>query len=74
MAKKRVVRKHTVKAAIDNIDLTRAGSSITLEVYAADEKIGTVVLGRGTLNWYGKHRRVPTTVSWTNFADWMEGH
>jgi len=42
------VRKHAVKAAVDNIDLTKAGSSIRLEIHAAGDKIGTVEIGFGS--------------------------
>jgi len=52
--RKRGVRKHTVKAAVDNIDLTKAGSSIRLEIHAAGDKIGTVEIGFGSLRWYGR--------------------
>jgi hypothetical protein len=73
MPRKRVRRRHTVRAAVDNIDLTKAGTSIKLEVYAAKEKIGTVELGRGTIRWYGRYKQKPTTISWTKFAEWMDG-
>jgi hypothetical protein len=72
MRKKRSLRKHTVKAAVQNIDLTKAGTSISLSVYAAGEKIGTVELGRGSLRWYGKNKQKPTPISWSRLADWME--
>ena len=72
MRKKRLARKHTVKAAVSNIDLTKAGTSISLEVYADKEKIGTVELGRGTIRWYGRHKQKPTPISWTKFAEWMD--
>jgi hypothetical protein len=72
MPKKRTKRKHVVKAAVQNIDLTKAGSSISLSVYASKEKIGTVEIGRGSLRWYGKNKQKPTPVNWSKFADWME--
>jgi hypothetical protein len=52
--------------------LTKAGTSISLSVYAAGEKIGTVELGRGSLRWYGKSKQKPTPISWSKLADWME--
>jgi len=73
MAKKKVLRKHRVEAKVDNIDLTKAGTSITLEVFADAEKIGTVELGRGTLRWRGGRKRKLTVVDWTKFAEWMDG-
>ena len=72
MARKRRLRKHSVKAAVSNIDLTKTGTSITLEVHADQEKIGTVELGRGAIRWYGRHKVKPTRIPWTEFAEWME--
>jgi hypothetical protein len=57
---------------VQNIDLTRAGTSISLEVYAAGERIGTVEIGYGSLRWYGKNKKNPTPISWPKLADWME--
>ena len=73
MRKKKLVRKHTVKAAVHNIDLTKAGTSINLEVYAEGEKIGTVEIGRGSLRWYGRKSPKSKPVPWSKFADWMDG-
>jgi hypothetical protein len=65
-------RKHTVKAAVHNIDLTKAGTSISLEVYASKEKIGTVEIGRGSIRWYGRFKQKAKPISWSSFADWLE--
>jgi len=65
-------RRHSVKAEVSNIDLTKAGTSIKMEVYADAEKIGTVELGRGTLRWRGGRKRKSTIVDWTRFAEWMD--
>ena len=43
MPKKRVIKKHSVKANLHVVELTRAGSSLDLEVYADKEKIGTII-------------------------------
>ena len=72
MRKKKSARKHKVKAAVQNIDLTKAGTSISLEVYAEGEKIGTVEIGRGSLRWYGKNKQKPTPIAWSELADWMD--
>jgi len=72
LKKKKSTRKHTVKASVSNIDLTRAGSSILLDVFAEKEKIGTVELGRGSIRWYGKNKQKPTPISWSRFSAWMD--
>ena len=48
-----VVRKHEVKAKLANFELVKAGSSLNLEVFANDEKIGELEIGRGSLFWTG---------------------
>jgi hypothetical protein len=72
MPKKKAARKHRVKAQVHNIDLTKAGSSMLLEVFSEGEKIGTVEIGRGSLRWYGRHRPTPKTIAWSKLADWMD--
>jgi hypothetical protein len=71
-------RKHSVKATIQVLDLSKAGTSLELEVFSKEprqdrKKIGTVIIGRGSLTWkkdYGKKGR---RISWTRFAEMMEG-
>jgi hypothetical protein len=72
MRKKRQ-RKHKVVGAVNNIDLTKAGTSVSLDVFADQEKIGRVELGRGTIRWYGRRKQKATPISWTKFAEWMDG-
>ncbi len=44
MAKKRLIKKHSVKANLHVVELTRAGSSLDLAIYADQEKIGTMII------------------------------
>lgn len=73
MRKKPVVRKHIVKASIQVHELSKAGTSIEFEIYANREKIGTLVIGRGSLTWRGGKRQKEKTISWTRFAEMMDG-
>ena len=74
---KKVRRKHSVKATVQILDLSKAGTSLELEVFAKEprqdrRKIGTVIIGRGSLTWrkdYGKKGR---RISWSRFAELME--
>ena len=43
MPKKKLIKKHSVKANLHVVELTRAGSSLDLAVYADKEKIGTMI-------------------------------
>lgn len=57
MRKKSVNQVHAVKASIKNVELTKAGTSTQLEIYANKQKIGELVIGRGSLSWYGRGRQ-----------------
>jgi hypothetical protein len=69
--KKRVIKKHSVKANLQVLELARAGSSLHLEIFADKEKIGTLILGSGSLFWYGGKRRTRKRIPWTGFAAMM---
>ena len=70
--KKKPVRKHRVTAHVQILDLTKAGSSMTFDIYAQDEKIGTIVIGRGSLTWRGGKRRYEKRLTWSQFAELMD--
>jgi hypothetical protein len=54
------------------MELARAGSSLDLEIYASREKLGTLIIGRGSLYWYGRNRQKRKRISWTRFAEMMD--
>jgi hypothetical protein len=70
--RRRTKRRHEVKAALSNFDLAKAGSSLNLQIYAADEKIGELEVGRGSLYWYGRSRHKSKRINWTRFAEMMD--
>jgi hypothetical protein len=72
MKKKQVARKHTVKASIQVHELSKAGTSIEFEIYASGEKIGNLVIGRGSLTWRGGGKQKEKTIPWTRFAEMMD--
>ena len=72
--KKKTVRKHKVTARVQILDLTKAGSSMEFDIYAQDEKIGTIVIGRGSLTWRGGRRQRDKRLSWSQFAELMDRH
>ncbi|MGH7543380.1 MAG: hypothetical protein ACREK7_05525 [Gemmatimonadota bacterium] len=65
-------RKHAVHARLNVPELTRAGSSLKLEIYSEEEKIGTLVIGRGSLFWRGGKRQKQIQIDWTRFAQIMD--
>ena len=72
MAKRKSRIKHTVEAAFHVPSLSKAGSSLNLDIYADREKIGQIVLGRGSLYWYGRNRQKGKRISWSRFAQMMD--
>ena len=71
-AAKRVRRKHSVSATVQIHELSKAGTSIDFEIFADDEKVGTIIIGRGSITWYGRNRRKPIELSWTKFSTLMD--
>jgi acetyl-CoA carboxylase carboxyltransferase component len=72
MPKPRNYKKHTVTARVQILDLTKAGSSMELEIFANQEKLGTIILGRGSLTWRGGRRQRDKRISWSKFAEMMD--
>jgi hypothetical protein len=69
---KKLVRKHTVKASLQVPRLSRAGSSLNLEIFAAGQKLGEIILGRGSLYWIGRGRHKRKRIPWTRFAAMLD--
>jgi hypothetical protein len=72
MPKRRLQKKHRVKASLNVPHLTKAGSSLTLEIFASKQKLGEITLGRGSLYWTGKGRHRSKRINWTRFAEVMD--
>ena len=65
-------RKHSVSASVQIHELTKAGTSIDFEIFSEAEKLGTIIIGRGSLTWFGRNRRKPIELNWTRFAKLMD--
>lgn len=63
--------KHAVKATLQVHGLTNAGTSLDLEIYADDKKLGKLIIGRGSLYWFGKGRQKRKRIRWSKFAEMM---
>ena len=70
--KKRTIKKHTVRAHMQVLEFTRAGSAMDFEIFADREKLGTITIGRGSLTWRGKSRKSVKTFTWSDFARLMD--
>ena len=65
---------HKVKASMSVVELTKASTALTLEVYADESKLGTIELGQGSIGWKGCHRKAVKRMSWSEFASLMDEH
>jgi hypothetical protein len=76
MAKKKseTVRKHSVRCRVEVPELTKAGTAVEFEIHADGEKIGTIILGRGSITWYGGKRKTGMEITWSKFAELMDSH
>jgi hypothetical protein len=70
--KPRISKIHHVTGTLNMVELSQAGSALTLEVYGGDGKLGTIVIGRGSFSWFGKKRQHEKEWSWTSFAKLMD--
>ena len=69
--KTRPQQKHQVDAVVKIRDMTAAGTSLELKVYANGRKLGTITLGWGSMIWKRGNRK-PQRLPWTKFAELMD--
>ena len=72
MAKRKKARKHSVKAELSVHELSKAGTSLRLKIYADAEKLGEIEIGRGAIYWYGANRQKAKRIDWSSFARQMD--
>ena len=70
--KKTLERKHRVKARLQVEELAKAGSALYLDIFADEEKIGTIEIGRGSFMWWGGKRKKRRKISWSDFAELLD--
>jgi len=69
MKAKTTAKVHTVKAILQVLDLSKAGSALELAVYADRQRIRRVIIGRGSLTWFGKQRKNGRRIDWSRLAE-----
>lgn len=70
--RKTPARAHAVRANLSVQELTKAGTSLFLEISARGEKIGELEIGRGSLYWKGGKRQIRKRLPWSRFAELMD--
>ena len=65
-------KKHEVKVQVQVLELSKAGSGITLEISSEGERLGTIEIGHGSFGWRrGRGKSGFRRVDWTTFASWL---
>lgn len=65
------IRKHVVKASLSNVELAKAKSALSLDLYADGAKIGNLEVGQGSFFWTGARRKKSKPIGWSKFAAMM---
>lgn len=64
-------KKHVVMASLSNVELAKARSALSLDLYADSKKIGNLEIGQGSFFWTGARRKKSKPIDWTTFAAMM---
>jgi hypothetical protein len=72
-----ITKRHTVKANLQIFNLSKAGTSLELEIFEQRTrtkriKIGTIIIGRGSLTWFKRKGQIGRRMSWAELAEIME--
>ena len=66
-------RKHSVRAALSVPELTKARTSLKLEIFEQGEKIGELEIGRGGFFWKRGKGKKSRRFTWDRIIDRMDG-
>jgi len=64
-------KKHVVNATLSNVELAKAKSALSLDLYANDKKIGNLEVGQGSFFWTGARKQKSKPIDWSRFAAMM---
>lgn len=64
-------KKHMVKATLNNVELAKAKSALSLELYANGKRIGNLEVGQGSFFWTGARKQKSKPIDWSTFAAMM---
>ena len=52
-------------------ELSKAGTSLDLEIAERGVKLGEITIGRGSIIWRGRNRKSSKRIGWHRFAEMM---
>ena len=65
--------EHAVRADVQIMKLSKSGTSITLYIQDEREMLGKLVIGRGSMSFFGRKRHNPRRFFWQRFAAKIDG-
>lgn len=68
-SRKKLPKRHSVTAYLDNWELAKRESAVTFEVRRKGEMLGTLSVGRGSIAWTAANGKKPFSFSWRHFAE-----
>jgi len=69
--KSETAKKHVVMASLNNVELAKAKSALSLDLYANGKKIGNLEVGQGSFFWTGARKQKSKPIDWSTFASMM---
>lgn len=73
MPAKRGKRRHDVKVDFKNrLDLTIAGSSLSIYVRDQGRRLGVIEVGQGSIIWWGRNKKIGKRIGWNELAKLLE--
>ena len=66
-----IKKKHKVTATMVSHELTRAGSGIKLDIFGNNLRLGTLLVGQGSMQWTPAKKQSSKRIDWTTFAQKM---
>jgi hypothetical protein len=72
MARRKTKRNFSVQANMKVFELSKAGTSVDFDIFSQGEKFGTLIVGRGSVTWYGHNRKIGRRMSWARFDRLMQ--
>ena len=64
-------KKHKVTATMVSHELTKAESGIELNIFSNNSKLGTLLIGHGSMQWTSANKQSGKRIDWTTFAQKM---
>ena len=66
---KSTAKRYRANVSLDNVELAKAKSAITLTIYEKGRKLGELEIGQGSVFWRGTNRKKGKRFWWGKLAE-----